>query len=101
MEKALIVDIDNCTGCRVCELVCSLYMEGDYNPKKSCITVLSNKETGINIPVLDMSCDFCGRCVEWCPSKALSIIGLDEAIMARKHAKIGKVPVVRMSRTNV
>ena len=99
MEKVLIVDLDSCNGCRICELVCSMrktHSEGKQNRRKSCIKVLSNKETEVHIPVLDMSCDYCGRCVEWCPQKALSIVGLEEALLARKGAKIGKLPAARI-----
>jgi len=98
MEKVLLVDLDSCTGCRICELVCSMHRVGEYNPKKSCIKVLSNKETEVNLPVLDMSCDFCGSCVKWCPTEALSIVSLEEAISSRKGAKVGKLPTVRVSR---
>ncbi|MFC1994865.1 hypothetical protein ACFLVK_00450 [Chloroflexota bacterium] len=98
MEKVLIVDLDSCNGCRICELVCSMHKEGEYNPKKSCIQVLSNKETETNIPVLDMNCDFCGLCLKWCPSKALSIVNLEEAMAAAKGTKLGKLPAVRVSR---
>ena len=95
MEKVLIVDLDSCTGCRICELVCSMHREGKYNPENSCIKVLSNKETEVNILVLDMSCDFCGRCVKWCPTQALSSIKLEEAMFMRKDAKIRGLPLPR------
>ena len=93
LSKVLVVDVDNCTGCRICELVCSMEKQGEYNPKKSLIRVIRNKEAHVNIPVLDMKCDFCGECVDWCPTKALSLVNLGEAIAMRKGAKIGSFPI--------
>jgi formate hydrogenlyase subunit 6/NADH:ubiquinone oxidoreductase subunit I len=97
MEKVLIVDLDSCNGCRICELICSMHSGDKHNSKKSCIKVLSHKETEVHIPALDMSCDFCGRCVDWCPPRALSIVGLEEAILAGKSTKVGKIPAARIS----
>ena len=93
MERVIIFDADSCNGCRICELVCSMYVQGEYSPKKSLIRVMANEETGVYIPVLDIHCDFCGRCVDACPMKALSIVEMEEAIVARKGATIGSFPV--------
>ena len=32
MEKVLVVDPDKCTGCKVCEMICSLHHENEINP---------------------------------------------------------------------
>ena len=55
IEKVLIADGDKCTGCRVCELVCSMVRSGEYNPRKSCIRVLRNTELDVSIPVIETS----------------------------------------------
>ena len=34
-NKYLVVDADNCSGCRICELICSMVKFGEYNPQKS------------------------------------------------------------------
>jgi len=53
LEKVLIVDADACTGCSVCELVCSMTKHGEYNPKKSDSRVLRNREMSVDIVALD------------------------------------------------
>ena len=92
MDKVLILDGDKCTGCRVCELICSMIKCGEYNPKNSCIKVLKNREMDVNIPVIDVTCDFCGKCAEWCFDKAISFVSREEAFALRKTAKIGSFP---------
>jgi len=81
----MIVDGGKCTGCRVCELVCSMQKLGEYNPRKSYIRVLKNREMDVNIVSLDIRCDFCGVCVRWCPTNALSSVSLQEAAIIRKE----------------
>lgn len=93
MEKALIGDVDRCTGCSICELICSMTKQGECNPKKSYIKVMRNKETDINIPILSVECDFCGKCVECCPSKVLKFVSLQEAALMRKEVKLGSFPL--------
>jgi len=92
MEKVLIVDADKCTGCRVCELVCSMSKFGEYNPKKSYIKVMRNREMDVNILALNLKCDFCNKCVEWCIPKAIKFVSLEEAAITRKGNKIGIFP---------
>ena len=93
MEKALIVDVDKCTGCKICELICSMAKHGECNPKRSFIRVMTNKEMDVNIPAVSMACNFCGKCVECCPPKALKFVSLPEAALLRKGSKIGSFPV--------
>lgn len=92
IDKVLIVDGDKCTGCRVCELICSMIKCGEYDPKNSCIKVLKNREMDVNIPVLDVTCDFCEKCAEWCFEQAISFVSREEAFIQRKTAKIGIFP---------
>ena len=92
MEKVLIADADKCTGCRVCELVCSMAHQGEFNPKKSYIRVMKNKEMDINIVTMGIKCDYCGECVESCLPGALKFVDLEEAILKWKGVKIGSFP---------
>lgn len=99
MEKTIIIKMEKCTGCRICELICSMEKTGEYNPRKSYIKVLRNRELDVNIPSIDVRCNQCGKCVEWCPTDALDIMGWDQAAILRKENKQGVMPAPFLSRT--
>ncbi len=58
-----------CTGCRLCQLACSLRLFGENNPKKSGIRIKSHllSDGHYRIAV----CDQCGICEEFCPTGAV------------------------------
>lgn len=60
-----------CTGCRLCELMCSLKHSQAFNPDRARIRVLSF-DGGIDIPT---TCTQCGLCLDKCP---LNLIKLNE-----------------------
>ena len=95
MNRVLIADIDNCTGCRICELACSMENHREYNPQKSLIRVLRHRDLDVNIPVLAIQCikESCQKCVEFCPTKCLRFTTLKEGALIRKKAKMGSIPV--------
>ncbi|NWG04625.1 MAG: 4Fe-4S dicluster domain-containing protein [Syntrophaceae bacterium] len=68
-EKVLVVDQEKCTGCRQCELVCSVYHTGSSNPSRSRIRVVKWEHEGIYLPLI---CNHCEKayCLEVCPTKA-------------------------------
>lgn len=67
--KVLFIDPEKCTGCRLCELVCSVYHTGVSNPARSRIRVMKWEHIGVYLP---MTCQNCETpfCVEVCPTKA-------------------------------
>ena len=71
MSKALYINYEKCTGCRLCELVCAVKHDGISNPARSRIKVMKWEMEGLYIP---MSCQQCqdAPCVNACPVKALS-----------------------------
>ncbi|MEM3578742.1 MAG: 4Fe-4S binding protein [Candidatus Bathyarchaeia archaeon] len=93
MKKVLVFDGEKCVACKICELVCSFNVTGEYNPKRAFIKILSNPEFCVFIPVLNMGCKECGKCVEACPTQALKFVQSDEAALLRKKGKIGVFPV--------
>ena len=97
MEKTIIFNGDVCTGCRVCELTCSMAKHGEYNPKKSYIRVIANNDLGVYLPVLKAECDFCGKCIELCPERALKIFELEQAAVMMRKCKIGRFPLPLVS----
>jgi Fe-S-cluster-containing dehydrogenase component len=70
MAKALLVNLDKCTGCRSCELACSFKHHGEFNPSKSNIQVSIFTENAFYVPMVCTQCDkpFCG---EVCPTGAI------------------------------
>lgn len=71
MAKALYIDYQKCTGCRLCELVCAVSHDGISNPTRSRIRVMKWEAEGLYIP---MSCQQCqdAPCMNVCPVKAIS-----------------------------
>jgi anaerobic carbon-monoxide dehydrogenase iron sulfur subunit len=71
MPKTLSIDPTRCTGCRVCEIVCSLEHTGECNPNRARIKVMKNDEEGLDLPVVCMHCAD-PPCVEVCPTGAMT-----------------------------
>jgi len=71
MAKALYINYEKCTGCRLCELVCTVKHDGISNPMRSRIKVMKWEMEGLYIP---MSCQQCqdAPCLNVCPVKAIS-----------------------------
>lgn len=70
MAKVLNIDYEKCTGCRLCELVCSVYHEGVSNPTKSRINIIKWEAEGLYIPVSCQQCED-APCKTACPVKAI------------------------------
>ncbi len=81
-RKFIVSDPEECTGCRICEYVCSAVKENGFNPLLSRIRTTRIEPT-FNISI---ACRLCEdpTCVKACPKKALSrdeetgVIRLDE-----------------------
>ena len=71
MGKVLMLDMEKCTGCRTCELVCSVKHEGAANPSKSRIKIVKWEWEGRYVP---MSCQQCvdAPCGQVCPVAAIT-----------------------------
>jgi carbon-monoxide dehydrogenase iron sulfur subunit len=70
--KVLVIDHEKCTGCRECELACSVFHTGASNPSRSRIKVIKWEWEGLYLP---MTCQNCEKpfCVEVCPTKACHV----------------------------
>jgi len=71
MEKMILVDYTKCTGCRLCETVCSVMNTGTCNPQRARIKIVRWEWEGLQIPTLCLQCDE-PACIRVCPVKALS-----------------------------
>lgn len=70
MEKILTVDFDKCTGCRLCELVCSVMHDGVSNPARSRIKIVKWEADGIYVPMICQQCED-APCQNACPVGAI------------------------------
>jgi Fe-S-cluster-containing hydrogenase component 2 len=64
-------NIANCTGCRLCQVACSLIKEKKIQPGIARITV-HQYYPGVEFPVACYQCGEGAKCVEACPVTALS-----------------------------
>ena len=71
MLKALVIDPGKCTGCKQCELACSLRQEGVFNIAKSRIRVFDFHEEARFIPYTCTQCDE-AWCQQACPVNAIT-----------------------------
>ena len=82
-RKWIARDYASCSGCRRCEIVCSLSHEGKIWPEASRVRVFM-LVPGIEIPHLCAQChDY--PCIDVCPTEALSINSETEAVLVDKE----------------
>lgn len=72
-EYELVLDYDKCTGCRICEVVCSMYLGLGANSEKAAIRIvkLEGEADVVSIPVKCMQCED-APCEAICPVGAIS-----------------------------
>ena len=72
--KRIVWDMAKCTGCRVCEAVCSLVKEGEFNPVKARGKVVRTVERSIlyKVRVTCLQCEE-PNCMAVCPSGAINV----------------------------
>ena len=83
MARIFFVDPSKCTGCRTCELVCSIKNEGIANPCLSRIRVIADKYQGLRVPMICQQCQD-AICMDVCPTGALIEIGSSILLGAKK-----------------
>jgi len=70
MTKMIVTNPDVCTGCRVCENVCSLVHFGECNPARARIRVMRWETLGVDVPITCLQCEE-APCAESCPNNAI------------------------------
>ncbi|MCL5266086.1 MAG: 4Fe-4S dicluster domain-containing protein [Chloroflexi bacterium] len=71
MEKVLVADYQKCTGCRTCEMACSLAHVRECNPAKSAVQIVKWEAEGLDVPII---CQQCAEpaCAGICPVRAIN-----------------------------
>jgi len=70
-RKMIKYQKEACTGCRICEVICSMEHTGKINPKQSCIQY---QDDWPHIGKVEF-CRQCAKkaCIQACPTEALSL----------------------------
>ena len=69
MTKQLVIDYEKCTGCRLCEMVCSVKHEGVNNPLRTRINIAKWETKGLMVPMVCRQCED-APCIAACPTNA-------------------------------
>jgi Fe-S-cluster-containing dehydrogenase component len=80
-EFPILVYPEKCTGCRTCQIRCSIRYLGEFNPFRSYVVVA--RDHGKRTTALDFTddCTWCGYCARFCAYGALVL---------KKSVKSGK-----------
>jgi len=61
-----------CSGCRTCQVICSLHNFRENNPKKAAVKIIGHFPSPGHYEI--KICDQCGVCAATCPFKAINEI---------------------------
>jgi len=98
MQRIMIVDHERCTGCRLCEMVCSVQKEGASDPARARIHIIKWEMEGFYLPMFCQHCDE-PLCAAVCPVNAiqrdeeLARILVDEALCIGCRACVSACPL--------
>jgi Fe-S-cluster-containing hydrogenase component 2 len=71
MNRVLVVDHEKCTGCRNCEMACSVFHVRACNPAKSAVRIVKWEAEGLDVPIVCQQCED-PACAKICPVQAIS-----------------------------
>ena len=71
MKSFLAIDLHKCTGCRNCELACSVKHTSSFNPRRSRIQILKDEAQNLIVPMVCLQCED-PLCEYACPNGAIS-----------------------------
>jgi Fe-S-cluster-containing hydrogenase component 2 len=70
VKKFLAINLERCTGCRNCELACSLRHTTTFNPKRARIQILKDEPRNLIVPMVCLQCET-PLCKDACPNNAI------------------------------
>ena len=88
MNKVLVVDYEKCTGCRNCEMACSVFHARASNPAKSAVRIVKSEGNGLNVPVVCQQCEE-PACANICPVQAIARDDSTEAMVVDDEVCVG------------
>jgi len=86
MNKIIVIDHEKCTGCRNCEMACSVFHVQACNPNKSAVRIVKSSDLlstmllrsldkwereGLDVPIVCQQCEE-PACADICPVQAIS-----------------------------
>lgn len=71
VNKVLVIDYQKCTGCRNCEMACSVFHGQACNPNKSAVRIVKWEREGLEVPIVCQQCEE-PACADICPVQAIS-----------------------------
>jgi len=83
MNKVLIFSPDHCTGCALCEIICSLVHTNTCNPARSRIRILKMEQRFVIAQTFCQQCED-AACIAACPVSAI-----------KKNATLGTLEIDR------
>ncbi len=70
LGHVLAIDYEKCTGCRNCELACSVAHYNEFSPARARIQVIKQETKNIIAPVVCLQCES-PLCQKACPNEAI------------------------------
>src|SRR5574340_422871 len=94
--KKIIIHPEKCTGCRLCESICTLYNDRVNDPSRSRIRMVKKHSLGLSTPVVCLPCKK-PPCSEVCPVNAImkgsdGVIKIDYVKCTACEACVSKCP---------
>jgi len=86
--KVLVFEPKKCIGCRLCEQVCSMTHFGVTNPTKSCIRILRDHNSQLDLATYCHQC-IDAPCIKACNYEALSRDSTTNAIIINDENCVG------------
>ena len=87
-RNAVTADPKVCSGCKTCEIICSLTHEGAVDPGRARIYVKSNAFKGSFIPMVCRQCAD-APCYQACPESAITIHAETGIVLIDEHLCTG------------